>query len=712
MITKFKNAINNIFQKNKKEKDIPVFKNNLFFQDLDKFFKEIYTYYYLGGYKYIKKQIILDIIIYLFTIHFIMFIFFGIDWDKLFNFNQIITNFPITNNNTNISTNISANISTNISTNLYNFTNITNLGVNNTNITNNNITKNNSVKNFYELSNYISFSLFFKHKIFAIILYFLFLNYLIRYFYSCLFFLRNMKFIKGIYKNKFHFHSKDLERISFNNILSLLIDLQEKENYCRIKDTLTKYDIISRICRKDNYVTALSSFGLLNFKLFGIDLMSNFIYNGIKSNFLGLLFNENEAEINKNFYNQKYFQISMIIQILFQIIKIPPEIILRITFFLIKKVDKFQSHEIIFKNRWNRTNLLKFKNYNELKHHFRKRISKSYSPTNKFLLCFGNRNISILYNTIKLIGGYLLLLLFFIMLIIGPNFTQMKVYNKHLIYILLSLLIIIGLTNYLNHGEGTGADIIENLDEKNESFKKITKYIENIPNDWETHRLYKNYELIKNSYTNNIYHFLIELLSVLFQPILWLKLIKNYKEIVSFIKTFSIDLEGIGTVCSFSVLNLKEFLKVQEKVQDLYNNNNMQNKCMIKFLNSLIYFEKSFLYNDSYIKNNLNNDINKTKEIEIIIADEESSFLKQKEKTEKDNDNDNDNDNDIDNNISDKEDKIIDIISEKIMNNYNGKINIDDIKDNISYYINIGVNKNFTEIIKNLYDNKYNFINV
>ena len=76
MIEKIKNVTNNVVNKKKKEKEIPVFKNNLLFQDLDKFFKEIYTYYYLGGYKYIKKQIILDIIIYLFTSHFIMFIFF------------------------------------------------------------------------------------------------------------------------------------------------------------------------------------------------------------------------------------------------------------------------------------------------------------------------------------------------------------------------------------------------------------------------------------------------------------------------------------------------------------------------------------------------------------------------------------------------------------------------------------------------------------
>ena len=114
IIEKTKNVVNSIIINNKKKEEIPIYRSSLLVQDLDKFFKEIYTYYYLGGYKYIKKQIILDIIIYLFTTHFIMFIFFGIEWNKLFNLNQNFIGFPYLNNS-----------DTNIS-NISNFSNITN----------------------------------------------------------------------------------------------------------------------------------------------------------------------------------------------------------------------------------------------------------------------------------------------------------------------------------------------------------------------------------------------------------------------------------------------------------------------------------------------------------------------------------------------------------------------------------------------------------
>ena len=700
-----KNVINSLFMANNKKEEIPVYRNKIFVQDLDKFFKEVYTYYYLGGYKFIKKQIILDVIIYLFTVHFIMFIFFCIEWDKLFNINinQIDAGISSSINSTNINASIYVPNMTNITNNTFinNDGNYSIYNNNNNSFDNKSMVNNKTIESFYELKNYISFSSFYKHKTTAIIFYFLFMHYLIGYFYSCIIFLKKMKYIKNIYKNKFCLNSKDLERISFNNILDLLIDLQNKENYCRVKDTLSKFDIICRICRKDNYVTALSFFNLLNFKVFGIDLMTNFIYQRFKSEFMTMLFNDNEAEINKNIYNKKFYKVSLIVQIIFQIIRIPPEIILRITFFLIKKVDKFQSKEKVYKNRWDRTNLLVFKNYNELKHNFRRRITKSYTSTYKFLRSFRNKNLSVVFHTIKLICGFLLLFLFLIILFVGPNISNIRIFNTNFVCIAIIIILVIWLLNNLDGGTGiASADTIENYDEKKNYFRDMVKYLKNIPDDWEKEKICRNYKCINKSYLNLIYHFIIEILSVLFQPLLWIKLINNYNEITSFIKMFSIDIEGIGTVCAFSVLNIKEYKKIRDKVNELYKKNNITKNCTIKFLNSLIYFEKYFSYNKVNVKNDLEN--NNEKDNEVIIVDEERIFLKEKEGNGE--------------NDSYKQDEyeinIIDLIGEKIFNDFKGKINIDEIKENISYFINIDKKLNFDEIIQYLYEKKCSFVNV
>ena len=58
------------------------------------------------------------------------------------------------------------------------------------------------------------------------------------------------------------------------------------------------------------------------------------------------------------------------------------------------------------------------------------------------------------------------------------------------------------------------------------------------------------------------------------------------------------------------------------------------------------------------------------------------------------------------------ETKIIDIISEKILNDYKGKIDINVIKENISYFLNADKKINFDEIIQYLYEKKCCFTKV
>ena len=121
--------------------------------------------------------------------------------------------------------------------------------------------------------------------------------------------------------------------MTFDQICDLIIELQKKENFCRVKDTLTKFDIISRINRKENYIIALISNKVISFKLFGFDIMTTYLYLSLKRNFMSFVFKQNEADINKSFYYINLYRLKIVIQILFQIIGIPGEVIFRIIFF-------------------------------------------------------------------------------------------------------------------------------------------------------------------------------------------------------------------------------------------------------------------------------------------------------------------------------------------------------------------------------------------
>lgn len=709
--------------------ELPSFYDNLQIADLDKFFQEVYIYYSLGGYKCIKAQIILDIIIYLFTTHFLIFILFFFEWYQLYQFkypllsSSSFSSFNNTNNTNFITINeIFNNNNTNFST-----------------INNDKTIIRNSILNI-ELSKYISMNILKNHFLLVIICYILLMYHFFQYLFSALTFLFRMKTIHRIFKKKMYLHNKDLESISFNDIMNLLINLQNKESYCRVKDNLTKYDIISRILRKDNYITALVSFDVLNFKLLGFNFMTNFIYHSLRVDFMKIIFPSNEVEINKLFYNKKIYKITILVQIFFQIINIPAEIIFRIAFFLFKNVDKFKSSESISKNRWSFNEVLLFKNYNELKHHFVKRISKSYLPTNKFLLCFKQKFLSIFTHFVRLFVGSLLLILCIVTFFIDVKVTQVTIFGQNFLTVMLIIGMVIGFSRTLGKddeflgGGGEGGlvggfgDQLENYDEKNQNFKGIVKFIQNLPYDWERQKIYKNYKKIIGCYSNNIKCFIIELVSIIIQPILWLRLINNSNEIIAFIRTFSINLDGIGTVCSFSVPNFKLFRKLQEQTLDILKTSDKKKTFVIKFLNSVIYLEKYFCHdfseqdnnNISDISNEDNSHIYSSQDIDkgSIPINEELSLIQENYYTK-----------DasevvtygglsdikgLSSSISDyKKMSINDYIVESIQNNAKGKkLSSDEIKDNLSYYLNVGNENNFNEIINTLSSLKLSLVNV
>ena len=97
-------------------------------------------------------------------------------------------------------------------------------------------------------------------------------------------------------------------------------------------------------------------------------------------------------------------------------------------------------------------------------------------------------------------------------------------------------------------------------------------------------------------------------------------------------------------------------------------------------------------------------DIINEKDDEGIVVDEERLFLKEKENKEnKENDN---------NRNNECETKMINIISEIILDDYKGKIDINEIKENISYFLNVDKKINFDEIIQHLYEKKCCFTKV
>ena len=528
---------------------------SLVVSDLDKFFKQIYIYYYRGGYRCIQTKIILDNIIYIFTIHFLIFFLFFIDWNKI------------------------------ISPEIKKLESI-------------------------ELTTFISSKYFSNHKYTAIIFYFLLMHYYFYFFYSSINSLSSMKTIYNIYHDKFHLRTKNLESLYFDDIINLIIILQEKEGFCRIKDYLTKYDIIARINRRENYIIALISNKIISFELFGINLFSNYILHFVKNNFMTYMINDNQVEINKNFYNTNYFRIKIFVQIIFQLLTIPAEVMFRIIFFLFKNADNLKNIGKITRKKWTNDILYTFKNYNECKHHFENRINKSYNPTESFLNCFNQKIFSIIGKTLILFGGSFFLLFLILTIFVDIKVTNINLFGYNFISFIMGIGILMGIFNDNdNNINNKQKKTLENFPFKLQKYKEICDGIINIPSEWNKNEIYRNYHIITNNFKNNILIFLNELLSIILFPFLWFKLFLNSHKIIDFVKKNSINIQGLGTICSFSVLNINSYIVHSERNTEYFITNQQKRFNDAKFINSIIYYERNFINNGNN-KNiiNSNND--------------------------------------------------------------------------------------------------------
>lgn len=553
---------------------------SLIITDLDEFFKNVYDYYYNKGFNNILTQTILDNLSYLFSIHFLVVNIFLVDWK------EIILKCKYQNS-----------CSSEISEYFIKDKIIDNL-----------------------MNNKFYFSIFYTS---LIIYYFIFLI-------KSVVLLRSMKFIKKIYDQKLKIKQSELENIKFDMILTKLISLQKTEGFCRIKENITKFDIVSRIMRQENYLIALFSNGIIDTKLsfslnlkvpiwqkeiykrrFTIDLFSNFFYTKLNEAVISFAFGTMDKSLNKAFINLKSLRLKLFVFMLMEIIFLIPFVFLKMIFWLFKNADNIKSDKkTIFSNRnWNKKTQILFKNYNELQHYFDYRMINSNQYLKNFNNCFKYKEkiFNIVKKFLKLIFGSILFLIFILSFFESRLLTDLTIFGKNFVWIGIGVGIVLSMSEekeiqeykenpYLvfsqNYAHNDHSKLSINKfdnDNRHHYYKKLLNSLINVPKEWPQDFEYfsKINKKINNYHELTIISILREIFAILFFPIIWIKLIIQAEKIRQYILQNSVDIPGIGTICSYSYFNYQHFKKQREK-KDIFIEFNFNDK---KFFNSSFYFK-------------------------------------------------------------------------------------------------------------------------
>lgn len=427
--------------------------------------------------------------------------------------------------------------------------------------------------------------------------------------------------IKSIYDKKLFIRQKELENISFSYVMDKVIQLQSRENFCRIKENIGKFDIVSRILRKDNFMNMLVSFQVVDLHVkvpfcYPINFMTNHVYTAYSECLMDYAFRGKDTTINNNFYRIQSLRVRMLVYMCVELTCIIPKMTLKLLFWIFKSAENIHAKQSDTNERglmqkiFSCEQKLLFRNYNELPHHYELRLSQAYGCTEQFLSKFNDRKLGLVFNFIALICGAFMLMIFLISLYDEVLISELKLFNYNLLFMTVVIASIISFSKSNSQAVDEFGEYVEDpIDVKLHLYRSMVRRLINIPEIWsERTNFTSKYNKIIRNYNHSIVFLVKELLSMIMFPYLWVKLILQVDNVVRFIKLHFTRVEGIGDIVSFSIV---QDLSRQE--QTWFN--------LRKQINSYFAYYKNYGYIDNE---------EETIEQSIAIKDNGVNLLKRK----------------------------------------------------------------------------------
>jgi autophagy-related protein 9 len=275
--------------------------------------------------------------------------------------------------------------------------------------------------------------------------------------------------IKHFFNDELEIEDIDLGVIKWKSIIN---KFKEKYN----DDDISIYYINNKITCIDNYFISLIDKNIIKTK----NISKLFEWN-IKYCFINSLYSNNKYDIkfiNKNEEFYKEIEKKILSVIIVNFIFMPFIINYMLLYNIFNYGEKLYTNPSYLFNRiWTRLAKWKFRNYNELYHEFRERITKSYKPCNEYSNIFHNKILETVSN--------------FLLFILSSVFVTMILFSIINEKLLINLYIIENKQMFWFMGLiGSIIAILRSNTNKNnecyptEKMKEIKKIINSIPEEW------------------------------------------------------------------------------------------------------------------------------------------------------------------------------------------------------------------------------------
>ncbi|XP_037285612.2 autophagy-related protein 9 isoform X1 [Rhipicephalus microplus] len=379
--------------------------------------------------------------------------------------------------------------------------------------------------------------------------------------------------IRAFYVHALHISASDLDNMTWHEVQRRVLEVQKDQQMCIHKQELTELDIYNRILRYKNYMVALVNKDVLPLH-YTLPLLGPVVYltQGLKYNLELVLFwfpgapfentwhlrEEYKRPANRDMLAQQLSRRILWVGLV-NLVLLPLVLAWQVMYFFYSYTDLIKREPGVLGLRtWSPYGRLFLRHFNELDHELNTRLCRGYRPACQYMSIFSSHIMIILAKSVTFFAGAPLAVLL-VLTIVDEDVLSME----HMLMIVTVLGIIVAVARSLIPDE--------NLVWRPEHLMtSILAQIHYMPDHWKG---LCHTTVVRDEFAHLFQYKAVRILEELLSPVLTpLVLIFALRpralEIVDFLRNFTVEVVGVGDVCSFALMDVRKHGSPQWRADD------------------------------------------------------------------------------------------------------------------------------------------------
>lgn len=375
--------------------------------------------------------------------------------------------------------------------------------------------------------------------------------------------------IRHFYLKSLRVTDNELQTMPWELILEKVVLVQSVQQLCAVKD-LSIHDVVMRLMRKENYLIGMLNKGVLAFPILGwipgAGPVTKVGPDGVQYRLvlpktlewilnwciLQSMFNRN-YHIRRDFVSDPETLKKMLRVVGFALILLSPFLVIfMLVYLFLRHAEQFYNHPSIASSRgWSNLSRWMLREFNEVEHLFKHRMNSSVEHASNYLKQFPSPILTIVAKFISFVsGGFAAVLI--IIAFLEESLLEGHIFGRNLLW----YAAVFGTITAISRA--AVADELLVLDPQG-TMSRVVEHTHYMPKRW---RGKENTKSVQTEFETLFQYtgvmLLEEMASIFLTPYLLLFVVpKQVDGILQFIVDFTVDVEGVGHVCSFSNFDFK-----------------------------------------------------------------------------------------------------------------------------------------------------------